>query len=92
MSTKITAAVAVVVTAVIVTFLAPFLVTPEAITMLVMGGMAFLVAGVVLLIVLWLPWMRALPEGRQKKVIWLVAASAGLAVCCLPFAFSLLRP
>jgi len=87
-----TAAVAVVVTAVIVTFLAAFIVTPEVITQLVMGGMAFLVTGLVLLIVLWLPWMRALPDGRQKKVIWLVAASAGVAVCCLPFAFWLFRP
>ena len=86
-----TAASAVVVTAVIVTLLAAFIVTPEAITLLVMGGMAFLVTGLVLLIVLWLPWMRALPEGRQKKVICLVAASAGVAVCCSPFAFWLFR-
>ena len=92
MSTKMTAAVAVVVTAVVVTFLAAFTATPEAITQLVMGGMAFFVTVLVLLIVLWLPWMRALPESRQKKVIWLVAASAGVAVCCLPFALWLFRP
>jgi hypothetical protein len=92
MSTKITAAVAVVVTAVVVTFLAAFTATPDLVIQLVTGGIAFLVTGLVLLIVLWLPWMRALPESRQKKVVWLVAASTGVAVCCLPFALWLFRP
>ena len=86
-----TAAFAVVVTAVVATVLAAVTATPDAVTQLVTGGMAFSVTALVLLIVLWLPWMRALPESRQKKVIWLVAASAGVAVCCLPFAFWLFR-
>jgi hypothetical protein len=92
MSTKMTAAVAVVVTAVVVTFLAAFTATPDAVIQLVTGGMACLATGLVLLILLWLPWMRALPESRQKKVIWLVAATTGFAVCCLPFALWLFRP
>jgi hypothetical protein len=91
MSTKMTAAVAAVVAAVVVTVLTAFTATPDVVFQLVNGGVALLVTGLVLLIVLWLPWMRALPENRQKKVIWLVAASAGFAVCWLPLALVLFK-
>jgi hypothetical protein len=91
MSTKMTAAVAVVIAAVVVTFLTAFTATPDLMFMIVNGGVALVVTGLVLLIVLCLPWMRALPENRQKTVIWLVAASAGFAVCWLPLALVLFK-
>ncbi len=86
-----TAAVAVVIAAVVVTFLTAFTATPDLVFMIVNGGVALFVTGLVLLIVLCLPWMRALPENRQKRVIWLVAASAGFAVCWLPLALVLFK-
>ena len=58
---------------------------------LVNGGIAFLVTGVALLVVLRLRWMRTLPESRQRTVIWLTVASSGFAVCWLPLVLVLLR-
>ena len=92
MSTKMTAAVAVVVAAVAVTFLTAFTATPDLVMQLVNGAVALVVTGVVLLIVLQLRWMRALPENHQKRVVWLVAASTGFAVCWLPLLLVLIRP
>ena len=86
MNSKMTAVVAALVTAVLVTFLSAFTTTPEAITQLLTGGATFFVTGLVLLILLQLRWVRGLPEGRQKLVIWLAAAITGTVVCCLPLA------
>ena len=87
-----TASVAVIVAAVVVTFLTAFTATPDPVMQLVNGAVALVVTGVVLLIILQLRWMRALPENRQKRVVWLVAASTGFAVCWLPLLLVLFRP
>ena len=84
MSTKQTALVAVVVTGVCATVLAAFTTTPEVITQLIVGTAAFLAAGFVLLVLMWTPWLRALPPERQRRTIWIAAGGTGLLVCLLP--------
>ena len=69
MSTKKTALLAVAVTGFAATVLGAFTTTPELITQLIVGIGAFLAAGIVLLVLLWTPWLRALPPERQRRTI-----------------------
>jgi hypothetical protein len=64
--------------------------TPEVITQLIVGTAAFLAAGIVLLVLLWTQWLRALPPERQRRTIWVAAGVTGLVVCLLPLAVGIL--
>jgi hypothetical protein len=87
MNPRQTALVAVVVTGFCATVLGA---TPDVITQLIVGTAAFLAAGIVLLVLLWTPWLRALPPARQRRTIWFAAGVTGLVVCLLPLAVGIL--
>ena len=84
MSPSLTAVVALVVTAVNAIPLAAFTTTPDLITQFLVAIAVFLITGLVLLVLLWTRWMRALPTDRQCLIIWIVAVSTGGVVCLLP--------
>ena len=84
MSTKQTAFIAVIVTGFCASVLAAITTTPELITELIVGIGAFLAAGIVLSVLLWTPWLRALPPEQQRRTLWIAAGSTGLVVCLLP--------
>jgi hypothetical protein len=90
MNLKRTALLAVVVTGCVATILGAFTTTPELITQVIVGIVAFLAAGIVLLLLLWTPWLRALPPERQRRTIWIAAGGTGLVVCLLPLVIGIL--
>jgi hypothetical protein len=91
MDAKLTALPAIVVTGFAAAVLGAFTTTPEVITQLVVGMAASLASGIVLLALLWTPWLRALSPERQRRAIWIAAAGTGLVVCCLPLVVGILR-
>ena len=90
MNSKQTALIALVATGVGATVLGAFTTTPEVITQLIVGTEAFLAAGIILLVLLRTPWLRALPPERQRRTIWIAAGSTGLLVCLLPLVIGIL--
>ncbi len=91
MSPKRTAILAVVITGVVATFLAPFTTTPEVITQISVGVEALAASALVVLILLRIPRLRTLSPAGQRKAIWFAAGSTGMLVCLLPLALSILR-
>ena len=91
MNPKLTALLSVVVTGFGATVIAPFTTTPELVTQVAVGVLAFLAAGVVLLALWWTPWLRALPPQRQRRTIWIAACGTGLVVCVLPLLLAVFR-
>jgi len=91
MNSKLTALLAVVVTGFCATVLGAFTTTPEVITQLVVGVSAFLASGIVVVALLWTPWLRALSPERQRRGIWIAACGTGLLVTLLPMAVALFR-
>src|ERR1041384_4591143 len=90
MNSKQTALIALVATGVGATVLGAYTATSEVITQLIVGVAAFLAAGIVLLVLLWTPWLRALPPERQHRIIWIAAGGTSLVVCLLPLMIGIL--
>ena len=91
MNPKLTAIIGVVVTGFCGMVLGAFTTTPEAITQIIVGIGASLAAGTVLLVLFCTPWMRSLPAGRQRRVIWCAALGTGVITCFLPLGSLLFR-
>jgi hypothetical protein len=83
---KLTALVAVLVTASWVAVLAGFTHAPDVVVQAVVGFEAFLGAGLVVVALLLLPKLRAITPDRQMLIIWIAASGIGAAICFWPIA------
>ena len=91
MNAKQTALTAAVITGIGAIGLAAFTVTPDTIIQLTVGVAAFFASGLVLFVLLWTPWLRALPLERQCRAIWIASVSTGIIVCLLPLVTFMLK-
>jgi hypothetical protein len=87
MSPKLTAFLAVVVTAYCAGILGAITMTPEVMSQIIVGVAAFIFSGMVVLGLWFIPSFRTCPVARQRVVIWIAAGGASIFVCILPLIF-----
>ena len=90
MNAKQTAFLALAVTAFCATILGGITATPEIVTQIIIGVVAFLSSGLVLLGLWFTSWFRNSSVSRQQSVIWISTGSTSAIVCFLPLALWLL--
>jgi hypothetical protein len=61
--------------------LTEFTTAPDYFTQAVVAFVSFIMAGIVILIMLWSPWLRKNSPERQRRMLWAAACSTAFIVC-----------
>jgi hypothetical protein len=91
MSAKLTAFLAVPVTAYCAGILGALTMTPEMMSQIIVGVAAFIFAGLVVSGLWFVPAFRICAVARQRSVIWIAASSTSAIVCIFPLVIYLLK-
>jgi len=91
MSAKLTAFLAVPVTAYCAGILGAFTATPEPISQIIVGAGALIFSGLVVSGLWLVPSFQGCAIARQRAVIWIAASSTSAIACIIPLVFYLFR-
>jgi hypothetical protein len=91
MSAKLTAILAVPITAYCAGILGAFTTTPEPISQIIVGAGALIFSGLVVFGLWLVPSFQSCAIARQRAVIWITASSTSAIVCLFPLVLYLLR-